>query len=180
MLDPQGTPQEPNESDLVDVVDDHDHPIGTMRRGDVRTAGANFRVAHVFVFDRDARLLLQQLGVVRTKDPFKWGSSVAAHVLASENYEVSAERRMRAELGIDPSISPVTKICLQEGDSKKFVVLFTAHSDRATIGEPLHSAALEYRDLKSIQTEISIRPRDFTETFRALLDVYLQSRSISA
>jgi hypothetical protein len=161
----------PSESDLIDEVDEFDTPIGTMRRDVARAEGRNFRVAHIFIFDGKGRLLLQQLGTERTEQPCRWGSSVAAHVLAGESYEHAARRRLQAELLIDVPLAWVLKIDIREGQSVKFVTLFEGHADSVHIGEPDHTAALEFKEIGYVREALEADRSRFTDTFRTLFKV---------
>lgn len=165
----------PSESDLIDIVSDEDVPVGVIERGEVHESGANFRVSHVFVLNSSDQLLLQELGTERTHQPFRWGSSVAAHVLAGESYEDAAKRRVREELLINIPLTDKFKIRVQEGTSIKFVTLFVGRSDVARIGEPKHSAALAFRDLDSVRAEMAANPATFTDTFRDLFESFCRA-----
>lgn len=156
----------------IDIVDEQDQPVGLMERGQVLAAGANFRVAHIFVFDDAGRLLLQQLGQVRTRNPLRWGSSVAAYLHAGETYDEAAQRRLREELGLDVPVSFVDKVRMRDHNSTKFIGLYRAHAHRARNAEPEHLERLEYRDLAWVADALEREPELFTETFALLFPHY--------
>ncbi|MGA8723721.1 MAG: NUDIX domain-containing protein [Acidimicrobiales bacterium] len=167
----------PSDSDLVDIVNDDDVSIGTIERGKILESGVNFRVSHVFILNSKDQLLLQQLGTVRTLQPFRWGSSVAAHVLANETYGEAARRRLHDELRIEVPLTEAFKIRIPQGTATKFVTLFLGWSDVATIGEPDHSASIEFKFLDWVRAEIKATPESFTDTFRALFESFWQDRA---
>jgi len=162
----------PSETDLVDIVDEFDEKIGTAPRGQVRSAGANFRVDHIFVLDSEHRLLLQQLGLVRTINPGLWGSSVAAHLHAGETYTDAAKRRLSEELGIDAEPRIVAKVAMRENNCLKFIGLYEVFADEASIKEPDHTAAIKFESLDEVTSRIEKQPSSFTPTFRFLFDIY--------
>ena len=90
-------PSSPQES-LIDRVDAHDQVIGVIARNDVFAEHANFRVAHVLLFNRAEELLLQRLSPSRERSPGLWGASVAAYVHSGETYEATARRALSEEL----------------------------------------------------------------------------------
>jgi len=47
-------------ADLLDSVNEQDQPIGTVSRANVFKVHANFRVAHVFIFNHTGELLLSR------------------------------------------------------------------------------------------------------------------------
>lgn len=164
----------PEDHNLIDIVDDEDRTIGTMQRARAIESKAGFRVTHIFVFNTSGQLLLGQLGSVRTRDPGRWGSSVAAHLHAGETYDDAARRRLREELRISAPVSFVDKVRMNDRGSLKFIGLFKTVSDQAENEEPDHIAGLEFHTIPWITEAISQEPDTFTETFRILLERYLQ------
>jgi isopentenyl-diphosphate delta-isomerase len=170
----------PDDHNLIDIVDDNDHVIGALERATALETKANFRVAHIFVFNSSGELLLQQLGRVRTRDPGRWGSSVAAHLHAGESYEAAAQRRIGEELRVVAKVSFVDKVRMNDRGSVKFVGLFEARSDRAENAEPDHMGGLEFRPIEWVVEKIATEPDVFTETFRILFARYLELRSAAS
>jgi isopentenyl-diphosphate delta-isomerase len=154
----------PAKTALIDWVDDEDHPIGRVPRGNVLQIGANFRTVHVFVF-HDGELLLQQLAPTRERHPERWGSSVAAYLHAGESYEHGARRRLWEELGLEGSLARVGKTCMEDERSLKFVELYTFLDGPAEIHEPDHIAGLRYLDHEELERAIADSPENFTPTF---------------
>jgi hypothetical protein len=54
-----------SEDMLIDTVDSQDVPSGVIRRSEALPTHANFRVVHVFLFNRHNELLIQQLSPIR-------------------------------------------------------------------------------------------------------------------
>lgn len=166
----------PDASSLVDLVNDDDHVIGKCRRGEADAGEGNFRVAHVFVFSASGKLLLAQLGSVRTKQPGAWGSSVAAQLWSGETYQDAAQRRLVEELGISSPVQHIDTVRMREEARYKFVGLFSALSDDPHIREPDHIASIASHDFDEVVRLVAEQPERFTPTFRLLLRVYLRSQ----
>lgn len=112
---------------VIDTVDFRDRVIGSVMRRDALRLGANFRVAHLFLFNEDSELLIQRLAASRPRHPGCWGSSVATYVKSSETYQEAIIRRTREELGVrlqDPKF--VGKTAMADEGSTKFVCLYSA------------------------------------------------------
>lgn len=165
----------PSNTALIDRVDRRNKPIGVVPRGEVLELGANFRTVHVFVFDHDRRMLLQQLSATRERHPLLWGSSVAGYLYAGESYGAGARRRLVEELGLSTPIRWQGMVAMEDEHSRKFVGLYTTTADNPTIGEPDHIAALEWRALDTVVDEVADDPSQFTPTLRRLLDFYVRS-----
>jgi isopentenyl-diphosphate Delta-isomerase len=165
----------PRASALIDWVDAADRPIAKVKRSEVFSRRAGFRVVHIFLFNEDGHLLLQQLGRNRDRNPLKWGSSVAGYLKAGEDYFEGATRRVREELGLT---TPLTKfgsaVMLDEG-ARKFISLYLTSASEATVAEPAHIEALRFESMLEIRSQVERWPGNFTATFLFLFRFYLST-----
>jgi isopentenyl-diphosphate Delta-isomerase len=164
----------PAKTSLIDWVDEEDHPIGQVPRGEVFELGANFRTVHVFVFHK-GDLVLQQLAPTRERHPERWGSSIAAYLHAGEQYENAARRRLWEELGLEGELERIGKTRMEDEGSLKFVELYTLLNGPAQIREPEHIAELRYWSRQELEDAITEAPESFTPTFLHIYG-YFQSR----
>jgi isopentenyldiphosphate isomerase len=161
---------EPSATELIALVDDHDRPIGAIRRGALKTVpGVQFRTAHIFLFDDLGQLLLQQLAACRDRHPLTWGSSVAAYVRAGESYLEAARRRGHEELGLDEPLTLVGKTTMPDMDGIKHIALFaTAAVTRPVVLERSHIAEISWFQPKELRILVGSSPEMFTPTFLLL------------
>lgn len=88
-------------SEYLEIVDEDDRVIGKALRSECHgNPHLVHRVAHVLVFDRQGRLLLQKRALCKDVQPGKWDTSVGGHLDPGESYEAAARREMFEELGI--------------------------------------------------------------------------------
>lgn len=165
----------PTDESLLDLVDDQDQAIGVVRRGEVFDRHAGFRVAHVFVFDAGGRLLVQQLGAARTRNPLRWGSSVAGYLHAGETYDEAATRRLFEELGLSTPLDEVAYTSMVDQGCTKFIRLYRTVADAPRITEPGHIETLRFATLRELDHEVRSAAASFTETF---LHLYRHFRSV--
>jgi isopentenyl-diphosphate delta-isomerase len=165
---------------LIDVVDPADHPIDKVRRGEVFERRAGFRVAHIFVFNQQGELLLQQLGRNRDHNPLKWGSSVAAYLNAGEDYLEAASRRLREELGLSTQLFKFGSAVMSDKGARKFITLYLTKSSHAEVAEPDHVESLRFESISEIQQQINGWPENFTETFLFLFRFYLSTLRLTS
>jgi 8-oxo-dGTP pyrophosphatase MutT (NUDIX family) len=157
----------------IDVVDGHDSPIGEIIRRDVFKLRANFRVAHVLVFNRKGELLIQRLGSKRQRHPRYWGSSVAGYLFAGETYQEAARRRISQELGAPNAVlTSLGKFSMNDEGCKKFIGLFSTIQEGPFRIDHSHIEAVEFLSLREIHNA-KLR---FTETFLRVLDFYERMR----
>ncbi|MGI9328284.1 MAG: NUDIX hydrolase [Pseudomonadales bacterium] len=75
-------------------------PLGIEPRGKVHRLGLWHRSSHVFLFDQQQRLLLQQRSQEKDLYPGAWDYSVGEHLQPGETYLAAALRGMQEEMGI--------------------------------------------------------------------------------
>ena len=88
--------------ELVDRVDVNDNIIGKTTKEEAHKNAYIHRVAAVFCFNPEGKLLVQH----RKKDGL-FDNSVGGHVGQGESYEAAAEREMKEELGIFKKLKKV-------------------------------------------------------------------------
>jgi isopentenyldiphosphate isomerase len=158
---------------VLDIVDQADRPIGTIRRAEVLAKHANFRVAHVFVFNSEGQLLIQRLAFKRKRNPGAWGSSVAAYLFASEGYANAAHRRVVEELGIpDIPLQQIGKTEMVDEGSLKFITLFSGKHDGPFSFDISQIQAVEFCSVDDIDRMMRTGMREFTPTFTNVFRFY--------
>ena len=86
---------------LIQIVDEHDQPVGEASLHDTFSKHLIHRVVLVIVEDESGQVLLQRRGANVATNANKWDFSAAGYVDAGENYDVSAERELQEELGLN-------------------------------------------------------------------------------
>ena len=118
-------------SEYLEIVDADDQVIGLALRSECHgNPQLIHRVAHVLVFDRQGRLLLQKRSMSKDVQPGKWDTSVGGHLDPGETYAAAAAREMFEELGV--ANRPLTFLHAYQMRSDfetENVVTFTTHFD---------------------------------------------------
>jgi isopentenyldiphosphate isomerase len=156
---------------IVATVDDHDGTLGTMARKFVLSTGHNFRVAHLLLSNAKGDILLQQLARTRERHPLAWGASVACYLFANETFEEAIHRRVVQELACEPaSIKYLEKTAMRDGESLKFIGVFTATAEGPFHPDPTHIERVEFVPPATIERELASGARVFTPTFRHIFN----------
>jgi isopentenyldiphosphate isomerase len=164
-------------AEVLDRVNEQDQAIGTIARQDVFKLHANFRVAHVFIFNPAGELLLQEIAPSRPRNPGRLGSSLAAYLAAGEEYRQAAKRRLWEELGIpELNLVEIGKTYMLDEGCRKFITLFEAHYAGPFVPDSSHIAKLEFVPLEQVFRMAAQDPSRFTPTFLHLLDFYRRTR----
>jgi isopentenyl-diphosphate delta-isomerase len=161
---------------IIDAVDRGDRPVETVKRGDVFALRANFRVAHVLVFDHSGQLLIQRLAGTRERHPLMWGSSVACYLFSGESYHDAAARRLPEELGLSGPLRWIGKTSMNDNSCEKFIGVFSAILDGPFNIDRSHISDIKFISLEDIGRAIHMDSMQFTPTFLKVLAFYKSTR----
>jgi len=95
IVDPALSPQE-----LVAIVDERNHVVGSALRAVMRREGLIHRAAYILVFDSRGRLFVQDRTMTKDIFPGYHDLCTGGVVAAGEEYEESARRELEEELGV--------------------------------------------------------------------------------
>lgn len=90
---------------LLELVDEEGNTIGTAEKLSAHQApGQLHRAFSVFLFDEQARLLLQRRALGKYHSPGVWSNTCCGHPYPGEAPFAAAARRTYEELGVSPSL----------------------------------------------------------------------------
>jgi 16S rRNA (adenine1518-N6/adenine1519-N6)-dimethyltransferase len=112
------------DAEMFPVVDEEDRIVGTAPRRQVHANNLRHRAVHVLIFNLAGELYLQKRTRWKDRHPFRWDSSAAGHVEAGEDYDFTAKRELKEELGISTSLRPVAKLAASEETGQEFIQLY--------------------------------------------------------
>jgi len=93
-----------NARQRVVAVDADDEPDGTVNRLEAHTGdGIRHRAFTCLVFDREGRILLARRSPEKRLWDAHWDGTVASHPEEDQSQKSAARRRLREELGVDPT-----------------------------------------------------------------------------
>jgi 16S rRNA (adenine1518-N6/adenine1519-N6)-dimethyltransferase len=153
-------------TEMFDVVDENNHVIEQLPRGEVHARGLRHRAVHIFVINPRGDIYLQRRSHLKDVAPLKWDSSAAGHLDVGEPYEVAALRELHEELGIRVD---ETKLAVEvpagAGTDNEFVQLRIAHHPGPVKVQPeeIHSGTWFTPEL--IDAWVAARPEDFAKGF---------------
>jgi isopentenyldiphosphate isomerase len=86
--------------EIVTLVDEHNHVIGAVPRGEMRAKRLPHRSTYVFVFNTHGDLYVQKRTMTKDVFPGYYDTAAGGVVLAGESYETCAKRELAEEMGI--------------------------------------------------------------------------------
>ena len=115
----QDTSSTPNER--FPVVDENDEVKGHATRAEVHGNNLRHRAVHILIFNHAGDLYLQQRSRWKDRHPLKWDSSAAGHVIVGENYDETARRELKEELGIDVPLERILRLTASSRTDNEFI-----------------------------------------------------------
>ncbi len=112
--------------DAIEVVDEHDQPIGYMRLDDVRRQALYHRQVMVLVYNEKNKIFLQKKEKRKKKDQPIWDVSAASPVGASQSAEETALLVLSQDLGITlQGLRNIGEAKASPGTGNAFVQVFS-------------------------------------------------------
>ena len=103
------------------VVDENDEIQGYASRSEVHGNNLRHRAVHILIFNQVGDVYLQQRSRWKDRHPLKWDSSAAGHVSAGENYDQTAQRELKEELGVDVSLERIFRLNASSRTDHEFI-----------------------------------------------------------
>jgi isopentenyl-diphosphate delta-isomerase type 1 len=111
-------------TEIVDIVDEDDEVIGQKTRKEVHSSNDFIhRTVHVFVFNSKGEVLLQMRSMKKDEYPGYWGD-MAGHISAGDDYEDTAKRELKEELGIEVPLEVMMKFRKRFDNDQEIITLF--------------------------------------------------------
>jgi 16S rRNA (adenine1518-N6/adenine1519-N6)-dimethyltransferase len=152
-------------SERFPVVDENDRLLGDATRGEVHGNNLRHRAVHLFLFNRQGELFLQKRSRWKDRHPLLWDSSAAGHVEAGEEYDKTAIRELKEELGVTAELTRVLKLPASNRTGQEFIWLYRGEHDGPF---QLARTEIEYGEffpIEVISRWVKARPDDFAPGF---------------
>ena len=166
---------DPNE--LFAVVDEKDQVTGAATRSEVHGNNLLHRAVHIFIFNSAGEVLLQKRSRWKDRHPNLWDSSAAGHVGAGEDYDATAVRELKEELGITSSLTRIAKLGASAETGHEFIWLYRGEHDGPFIPASAEIAGVQFFSPTAITQWIERRPDDFAPGFVACWRASLEQKA---
>jgi isopentenyldiphosphate isomerase len=153
--------------EIFDVVNDCDEVIDRKPRSEVHARGLLHRAIHVLVFNSRGEIFLQKRSMKKDRQPGVWDSSSSGHVDSGENYDETAVRELREEIGLELKAPPqkLFKIDACAETDAEFVWIYRCESDGPFQLHPDEIETGGWFTPEKVSGWIVERPQDFATAF---------------
>jgi 16S rRNA (adenine1518-N6/adenine1519-N6)-dimethyltransferase len=158
------------------VVDENDRICGQATRAEVHGNNLRHRAVHILIFNQSGDVYLQRRSRRKDRHPLKWDSSAAGHVTVGENYNETAWRELKEELGVDLPLERIFRLPASSRTDNEFI-----YGYRGIVSGDLSPNKSEIENGVFVAPAIidgwtSARPDDFApgflECWRAYREIY--------
>jgi isopentenyldiphosphate isomerase len=153
--------------EIFDVVNECDEVIDRKPRSEVHARGLLHRAIHVLVFNSRGEIFLQKRSMKKDRQPGVWDSSSSGHVDSGENYDETAVRELREEIGLELKAPPqkLFKIDACAETDAEFVRIYRCESDGPFQLHPDEIETGGWFTPEKVSGWIVERPQDFATAF---------------
>jgi len=109
----------PNEQ--FPIVDEDDRICSYASRAEVHGNNLRHRAVHILIFNQAGDTYLQCRSRWKDRHPLKWDSSAAGHVTAGEDYDETARRELKEELGVEVPLERIFKLPASSRTDQEFI-----------------------------------------------------------
>lgn len=149
----------------LQVVDAYDRAVAPAQRSQVHANNFLHRAVHVLIFDLRGQVYLQLRSRFKDRHPLTWDSSAAGHVNAGEDYDETAIRELREELGIEARLKRVAKLEASERTGFEFIWLYWGSYDGELRFNRSEIEGGRFFQPPIVDKWLEARPKDFAPGF---------------
>ena len=112
-------------------VDEQDNVLGVITRYEAHHDRSKIhRSVQIVLTNARGEVLSQQRSLKKDKDPGRWSISAGGHVNYPGEYVETAYRELKEELGIETSLTLITKIHYNGKTEQEIATIFTGHCEQ--------------------------------------------------
>jgi isopentenyl-diphosphate delta-isomerase len=154
----------------VILVDEKDHPKGTMEKMEAHEKGLLHRAFSVFIFNRRGDMLLQRRALKKYHSGGLWTNACCSHPNPDEDVHHAAVRRLKEELGFETILQKAFEFTYRSEYSNgltenEFDHVFTGEYNGAIQADPKEVSDYCYKSIEDIRQSLSTNPEKFTTWF---------------
>ena len=149
--------------EIFDVVNERDEVVDRKPRSEVHRLGLLHRAVHVLVFNARGQIFLQKRSMKKDRQPGVWDSSASGHVDSGEDYDTTAVREVREEIGLrlDKVPQRLFKIPACEETDQEFVWVYRTESEGPFQLHPDEIDAGDWFSPEQVSKWMSGKPEEF-------------------
>jgi isopentenyl-diphosphate delta-isomerase len=169
--------------DQLILVNQNDEMIGVGPKLAIHRQGLLHRAFSIFIFNSSGELLLQRRALSKYHSPGLWSNTCCGHPRPSEQLMTAAQRRLRAEMGLDCRLEGVGSFLYRADVGGGLVEheldhLFVGYSNFEPTPHPDEVDDWKWIDFASLRTELTSNAAEFSCWLRIVVNTQLHRLSV--
>ena len=165
-----------SDAERIAWVDEHDQPLGTLPRAELRQRRLIGRGTFILLFNSAGELCVHRRTLSKALYPGYWDVAAGGMVAAGEGYAESAARELFEELGIaGVELQEHGRFFFDQPDNRLWCAVFSACSDAPLVLQP--EEVMEACFMAPQQVLAESRDKPFCPDSLQALRLYLAARS---
>ena len=154
--------------EMVDIVDENEKVLRQATRSEAHAQGLLHRVVHVVVENSERKILCLKRGEnVDTRPGYI--SNCAEHVKAGQDYESTAKRTTKEELGVETNPKSLGTVIVYDNKHNTLIGYFKAKHDGSFKIDKSELERAEFRELSEIKYGIA-KGEKYSPTFIKVIE----------
>lgn len=170
--------------DQLILVNENDEMVGVGEKLKVHQDGLLHRAFSIFILNSHGELLLQRRALSKYHSPGLWSNTCCGHPQPGEQVMAAAQRRLKAEMGLDCQLMEIGSLIYQADVGSglvehEFDHLLIGHSDlQPTLNV---EEAIDWKQVHfaTLGKELSEHPGDFTCWLRVIIVTQLHKFDVT-
>ena len=163
------------DKNYVILVDENDHPLGTMEKIEAHEKAKLHRAFSVFIYNSNNELMLQQRALTKYHTPGLWTNTCCSHQKLNESNIEAGKRRLQEEMGfsteLQETISFIYKAPFENGLTEhEYDYILIGTYDQDPNPNPEEVNAWKWMKLDDIEQDIRENPKLYTEWFKIIFE----------
>lgn len=155
----------------VILVDEQDHPSGSMEKMEAHQRGVLHRAFSIFIFNPAGEMLLQQRAMDKYHSGGLWTNACCSHPAPGETTPDAALRRLQEEMGFTTPLEKLFDFVYHARfgnglTEHEFDHVFAGEYDGPVAVNPAEVMAIGYKSMDNIRQELEELPGLYTAWFQ--------------
>jgi isopentenyl-diphosphate delta-isomerase len=177
------------QQDSVVLVDEYGHDLldqdgqlATMEKIEAHHQGLLHRAVSIFVFNDKNELLLQKRAINKYHSPEKWTNTCCTHPLPGEAPLVTAQRRLREEMGLEVALTEAFTFLYQADvgnglTEKEYDHVYFGVSNQGPSPDPAEVSDWRWIPLAELKQEITRNSEEYSPWLQQCFSEVIKRKS---
>lgn len=159
----------------MDIINEQDEVVANSDVSEIHRKGLLHRAVHIFIIDSQGRLFCRQRSLKKERYPGFWSTSVGAHVMQGQSYDLVVKESLKNTLGIVCRLVMIGKARVHDDFENEISATYVGYSDENMNFNPDQIEGGKFLSVEEIKR--LIKQKNVTPHLAHSLEVYLDYKN---